>query len=337
MARPFALLRAGFPYVKTLGMRRVTDGPVDVAVGTEGHIYVLCRRGGATPISKLTWDDESLGSIGTGGEPGAGFTWPVAIVLDREDNLYVSDEATHRITAISKDGEFIGKWGEYGEGRGQLNRPSAIAFDPEENVYVSDTLNHRVQRFTKDGKFLAAWGSYGSGEGEFNMPWGVDVDELGDVYVVDWRNDRVQKLDSEGRFIFEFGRSGSVDAEFNRPAGIAVDRDGDIYVADLGNNRIQMFNSEGVYVQKFVGDGTLSKSATQYVLANAKALRLRYMANTEPEKLLQGPMSVTVDGDGRMFVPDNGHSRVQVYQKEAVPLEERQISPPPRVPTLDTT
>ena len=124
--------------------------------------------------------------------------------------------------------------------------------------------------------------------------------------------------------------------QFTWPCGIDVDNDGDIYVADLGNNRIQMFNSEGIYVQSFVGDGTLSKSAIQYVMANAKALRLRYMSNTEPEKLLLGTMAVTVDDNGRMFVPDNGHSRVQVYQKEAIPLEEHQVTPPPRVPTLDT-
>ena len=43
MAMPYALLRAGFPYVKTLGMRRVTDAPVGVAVGSDDKVYVLCR------------------------------------------------------------------------------------------------------------------------------------------------------------------------------------------------------------------------------------------------------------------------------------------------------
>ena len=33
MPRPYGLLRAGFPFLKTLGMRRVTDSPMDVAVG----------------------------------------------------------------------------------------------------------------------------------------------------------------------------------------------------------------------------------------------------------------------------------------------------------------
>ena len=38
MGRPYGLLRAGFPYTKTLAMRRVTNFPVDLALGQEGRI-----------------------------------------------------------------------------------------------------------------------------------------------------------------------------------------------------------------------------------------------------------------------------------------------------------
>ena len=333
MAMPYALLRAGFPYVKTLGMRRVTDAPVDVAVGADDNVYVLCRLPGSSSIRKLTWDDDYLGPVGASE---ASFEWPVAIAMDADDNIYVSDEAAHRITAITTGGEFLGSWGEHGGGQGQLNGPSGIAFDLDGSLFVSDTLNHRVQRFTRDGVFLSTWGSFGDGEGQFNMPWGVAVDPVGDVYVVDWRNDRVQKFDPEGRFIHQFGSSGNGSGQFNRPAGIAVDGDGDVYVADLGNHRVQMFDRSGRFLQTFTGDGTLSKSARQYILANAKALRLRFESNLEPEKSLLGPTSLTVDQQGRMVIIDGSHSRVQVYQKDAIPLEETQIIPPPRVPTQDT-
>ena len=214
MARPYALLRAGFPYVKTIGMRRVTNTSVDVAIDRDEHVYVLGRGG---DIARLTLDDDDLRPIAGGGSDDGKFEWPVAMIIDRDENLTVSDEALHRITTVSKGGEFIGKWGEHGDGDGQLNRPSGIAFDPEENIYVVDTLNHRVQKFTKDGKFLLTWGTLGDADGQFNMPWGVAVDELSDVYVADWRNDRVQKFTAEGEFIFEFGTSGSGDGEFRRP------------------------------------------------------------------------------------------------------------------------
>ena len=334
MVRPYALLRAGFPYLKTIGMRRVTNQPVDVAIGGDGRIYVLLRAG---LIRSLTLDDGDLGTIGGGGTDDGKFTWPVSLIIDGEENLYVSDEALHRITKLSKDGEFLDKWGEQGDGDGQLNRPSGMAFDAEENIYVSDALNHRVQKFTKDGKFLMKWGEHGVGEGQLDMPWGITVDEMGDVYVVDWRNDRIQKFTADGEFIFALGRSGNGDGEFNRPTGIEVDRDGDIYVADCGNDRVQLFSAEGRYVEQFIGDASLSKSARAYLMTNPLPLRLREMAKLEPQKRLREPKSVRVDDEGRMYVADFRSFRVQVYQKDAIPLKADEIAPPLRSPRLQTT
>ena len=271
-------MRAGFPYLKTLGRIRLTDFPVDVAIGGKGCVYVLCRSVmvaiGNRVIRKLNLDDDDLGGIGSArspvldsagrdhGEPGGQFVWPAAILVDHEENLLVSDEELHRISVLSAEGELLDQWGEHGEGDGQLNRPSGIAFDADENVFVVDTLNHRVQRFTKNGQFLAKWGTYGSGDGELDMPWGITVDELDHVYVADWRNDRIQKFTADGELVSKFGRPGSGSGEFHRPTGVEVDGDGDIYVADAGNNRVQLFDPEGRYVQRFLGDATLSKSAS---------------------------------------------------------------------------
>ncbi|MXZ09069.1 MAG: 6-bladed beta-propeller, partial [Gemmatimonadetes bacterium] len=168
----------------------------------------------------------------------------------------------------------------------------------------------------------------------FNMPWGLTVDELGDVYVADWRNDRIQKFTADGEFIFAFGKSGSGNGELNRPTDVAVDEHGDIYVADSGNDRVQLFNSESRYVQKFLGDATLSTVAIEYMMTNAGPNRLRDMADLEPQKYFRRPGGVAVNGDGLMFVADNGSYRVQVYQKQAIPLTEEQFSAPRRSPTL---
>ena len=335
MGRPYGLLRAGFPFAKTLGMRRLTNYPIDVAVGKEGRLYILCRSEGAALVRKYTVDDEDLGTFGAYGEGDGQFTWPVTIIADSEENLYISDEYLHRISVFDKEGEFLGKWGEFGSEEGELNGPAGIAFDADENMYVVDSLNHRVQKFTKDGKFIMAWGSQGSGKGEFDMPWGITVDELGDVYVADWRNDRVQKFTAAGEFIFAFGQSGCGDGEFDRPTNVAVDTDGDIYVADWRNDRVQLFNSEPRFIQKFLGDATLSKAGIAYMLTNASPNRIRDMSNTEAQKYLRRPKSVVVNEEGMMFVPDNLSYRVQVYQKQAVRLTEEQFAPPRRVVTLN--
>ena len=64
MTRPYAMLRAGFPYLKTVGMRRLSvNFPVDVAVGRNDALYILCRNEEGVMVRMLTQDDEDLGSL----------------------------------------------------------------------------------------------------------------------------------------------------------------------------------------------------------------------------------------------------------------------------------
>ena len=134
MGRPYALLRVGFSYDKTLGMRRLTNTPVDLAVDSSGDLFILCR-GGISFIRRLSQDDEDLGAINlaAGGAAQIGgthsvnakFVWPASMVMDGEENLWISDEGTNQITIIDKQGEILGQWGEPGSGEGQFDRQSA--------------------------------------------------------------------------------------------------------------------------------------------------------------------------------------------------------------------
>jgi DNA-binding beta-propeller fold protein YncE len=331
MTKAFALLRAGYPYLTTYGMRRVTTFASDIAFGDEGRMYVVSRGEYGPNIRKLNHDDEDLGTID------GPFTWPACIARDRAENLYISDEGAHTVSVFTRQGELLRKFGEYGAGPGQLNRPSGLAFDADDNLYVSDTQNHRIQKFTAEGQFVAEWGSHGSQPGELDMPWGITVDDEGDVYVADWRNDRVQKFDAEGHFIMLLGRSVAANGAFNRPSGVAVDEHGDIIVADRGNNRVQLFDHRGRYVEKFIGDATISRMGRAYILANLKTLRLREMTELEPQKLFRAPTSVRLGPNGDLYVCDQASHRVQVYRKEAYVLAEDQILPEMKAPTLMTT
>jgi len=333
-AFPYALLRAGFPYYTTLGMRRVTTAATDVAVGASGQIYALCREDGAGgSIRRTSWDDDDRGTISGAGSSDGKLTWPVQLLLDRDEILYVSDEGSNRITSYHPDGTYLGAWGEQGTEPGKLDRPSGIAFDPDENLYVVDTQNHRIQKFTKDGQFISAFGERGSGPGQFEMPWGIAVDPFGDVYVGDWGNDRIQKLTADGKPLFSKGTTGSGDGQLKGPAGVTVDEHGDIYVADRGNHRICLFDKTGRYVENFIGDATISQSGRKYILSNPKVLRGREMTTLEIQKRFRGPASVRVYGD-LMYVPDFGSHRIQVYKKEAYALTEADIWPEQNHPFL---
>ena len=342
MARPYGLLRAGFPYFRTLGMRRITNFPIDVAFGKDDAVYILLRSEGASLIRVWSLDDAEqlsgdLVQIGGYGRADGQFEWPVQVITDDEGDLFVSDEAVHRITRFHPDGEFVSKFGDEGDGPGELSGPAGIAFDPEGNLVVVDSRNHRVQRFTVDGEFLGGFGSQGSEPGQFELPMGVHVDELGDVYVADWGNQRVQKLNSSGEPLMVIGQEGSDDGEFNRPTGVAVDAHGDIFVCDWGNNRVQLFNQEGRYIWKFLGDASLSRVSRTYMMTNAMPNRLREMGKLEQEKYLRRPRSVRVDSEFRLYIPDYESYRVQIYVKDAIPLDEDTMAAPIRNPTLATT
>ena len=329
-------------YVKTIGI--VNNGsngrgfanPYDVAVTRDERIFVLNRcdpaRAAAIRVGICNLDEDYLGEFGYGYGSGDGqFVWPVAMAFDGQERLYVTDERNHRITVFDSSGTFLSKWGEFGHEEGELNGPAGITIDAEDNVYVVDQHNNRVQKFTLDGRYLLQWGEEGSGEGQFNLPWGAAVDGQGDVYVADWRNDRIQKFASDGRFLASFGESGEADGQFHRPSGVAVDAGGYIYVADWGNERVQVLDSDGNFRLKLRGQATVSKWAEEYFASNPEEKRERdrsnlipplpghlntpYHISSQSEPYFWGPVSVTLDREGRLYVTETNRHRLQVYQK----------------------
>ena len=342
MTRPWGLLRAGYPYLRTLGMRRITNFPADIAFSKNGDALILMRSEGGSSVRIWPVDDADTLSADLKGFGGYGvgdgqFVWPVQIITDQDGRIYISDEATHKISQFNPDGEFVSRWGTYGAADGEFDAPNGIAFDPDGNMVVVDSKNHRIQRYTKGGEYLGGFGEHGSAPGQLELPWGVHVDELGDIYVSDWGNNRFQIFSADGELKQTVGEAGSGPGQFNRPTGIAVDAHGDIYVADWGNDRVLMFNPDGDYIWSFSGDATLSRVARNYMLTNAVPNRLREMGDLEQEKRLRRPRSVRIDADFRLFIPDYESYRVQIYQKEAIELDRTQYAAPLRNVTLEVT
>ena len=310
--------------------------PVDLAVGPDGMLYVL-NRGRLSLMQRvtvMTKSEEPQRDFARSGTGDGQMMWPSSIALDRDENVYISDEALQRISIFNKKGDFIDKWGTQGAGDGEFDHPAGIAFDNDDNLLVSDGLNNRVQRYTREGRFLDSWGSKGTADGEFDMPWGIAVDLAGDVYVSDWRNDRIQKFDAGGSHLASWGASGQGDGEFSRPAGVAVDDEGNVYVADWDNDRVQVLGPDGSFVAKLRGESTLSKWAEDYVRYWENYTEQRAAADLEPEldllsydatfredsarieKLLWGPTSVKLDNEGNIYIVDSCRYRIQVYHRE---------------------
>ena len=293
--------------------------PQDFALGNADTLYVLNRGVDEITmrISKCTLNHEFIADIGRAGTGDGQFVWPTSLDLDREENIYVSDENLNRITVMDKDGQFLTKWGAPGSGDGELNRPSGIAFDSADNLYVVDSLNNRVQQFTKDGQFLGGWGSAGSGPGQFNQPWGICLDQQGNVYVADWKNDRVQKFSAEGEFLGQFGETPGGVGGLRRPTGVAVDSDGDVYVADWGNHEVKIYEPDGKFIASLVGDAEQPSPWVQdYINANPDVAKARRRTNMEVEWRFRRPIAVNLDAQDRLFVAEAVRHRIQIYTKE---------------------
>ena len=329
-------------YVKTIGI--VNNGlngrgfanPYDLAVSRDGRIFVLNRcdpaRSEAIRIGVCNLDEDYLYEFGDGA--GAGntqFRWPVCMDFDTQERLYVTDELNQRVTAFNLDGQFLHKWGAPGRGDGEFNGPAGIAAGPDDSVYVVDQHNARVQKFASNGAYLGQWGSHGSAPGQFNLPWGAATDGTGNVYIADWRNDRVQKFSADGEFITAFGSSGDGVGQFQRPTSVAVDGDGFIYVADWGNERVQVLDHDGRFQLLLRGEATVSKWAEEYFAANPEEkverdrselipqlpphLNTPYHISSQTEPYFWGPVAVSLDSDGRLYVVETNRHRFQVYQK----------------------
>ena len=332
--------RGGFlRYSQTIGVAAMDARgfyyPVDVAVRSDGRLFVLGRAHDGDPrgVQVLMCDlaSEFYGIFGSVGEGDGQFIWPTAITVDSTGQIYVSDEYTHRISVFDSSGGYLTKWGVPGEGEGELDGPSGMAFDAEGNLYVADHQNNRIQQFTSDGRYLSGFGSQGAGEGQFNLPWGMTVGPKGELYVADWRNDRVQRFSPDGVYLATYGGPGSGDGEFHRPSSVAVDDEGFIYVADWGNERVQVLDAKGAFVTKLRGQATVSKWAQEFLNANAEEAEARAESDLEPdleflegdpheesyhtEKYFWSPVSVKLDGAGRLYVTDRNRHRLQVYER----------------------
>ncbi len=300
--------------------------PSALAIGQDGAVYVTSRsheNNFSTRVSKVAIgtpeDEELICEFAHWGERDGQTIWPTSVALDRDENVFVSDEWLNRISIFDKAGKFLANWGTSGVGDGELYHPSGMAFDREENLYIVDSGNNRVQKFTKEGTFLDKFGERGSGESQFNLPWGITIDNQDDVYVADWKNHRVQKFSPDGTFLATFGTSGAGIGELNHPTDVAVDSDGDVYVADWANHRVQIFAADGDAITSLIGDAQeLSKWGRTAVESNPDMVKARRRVKSlEPEWRFYFPTAVAFDdAASRIVVADTQRARLQIYIKD---------------------
>lgn len=125
-------------------------------------------------------------------------------------------------------------------------------------------------------------GGQGKDPGQFENPRGIAADAAGNLYVADVGNSRIQKFSPEGAFLNTFGKSGAGEGELREPNGITVDSAGNIYVIDALNQRLIKFKADGSFEKQWSG----------------------------PPPGFYGPRDVAVGPNNRLYILDQGRSRV---------------------------
>jgi hypothetical protein len=170
----FKLSRDG-KVLLTLGTKGVAgetaatfDGPCDVAIGTNGDIFVADGHRN-NRVVKFTRDGTFVKAWGRKGQGRGEFQTPHAIAIDSRGRLLVADRGNQRIQIFDQDGKFLDEWKQFG-------RPSGILITADDTMYVADVQDKRgiVVGSAKDGTVR--------GVIEGTLPESIAVDRSGAVY-----------------------------------------------------------------------------------------------------------------------------------------------------------
>ena len=303
--------------------------PYGVAVDANGNVYIAdfvnhqIRKVNISGVITTFAGTPALGFSGDGGAAtSAQLNYPIGVAADGAGNIYIADNANHRIRKVNNAGIIstfagTGVSGFSGDGSAanlaQIDGPMGVATDPAGNVYIVDAGNDRIRKVNISGVIstIAGTGVGGfSGDGaaanlaQINNPSGVVVDAIGNIYISDMTNHRIRKINTSG-IISTYAGTGTLgfsgdggaatSAQINYPRAISVDISGNVHVADASNHRIRKINNAGV-ISTIVGTGTLGYSGDGGLASSAQ---------------INYPRGIAFDGTGNEYIADADNNRIR--------------------------
>jgi hypothetical protein len=186
--------------------------PTDVAWDSQGNIYIT----DGYVNSRVAKFDRNGNWVASWGEPGTGpgqFRLPHAIVIDKDDNLYVGDRTNQRVQIFTTEGKYVREWKitvppDYttravngptpkpGDMNG-VGAPNSLCITPPPNQVLflgESTWPGRIFKVTLDGNVLGVIGRSGRNLKEFSGAHALACPSDHEIYVAETSNWRVQKL-----------------------------------------------------------------------------------------------------------------------------------------------
>jgi DNA-binding beta-propeller fold protein YncE len=187
--------------------------PTDVAWDSQGNIYITDGYINSR-VAKYDKNGEWVKSWGEKGTGPGQFRLPHAIVVDRNDNIYVGDRSNRRIQVFDTEGRFLRMFtidvppapGTHavvgptptGERLARvIGAPNSICITPgpHQVLFVGETtFPGRIFKVSLDGKVLGVIGRSGRQLKEFSGAHQLACPSENEVYAAETANWRVQKL-----------------------------------------------------------------------------------------------------------------------------------------------
>lgn len=177
------------------------------------RIYKIDPRGNTT-IFAGTGDADYYGDGGPAKK--MAFHDPVAVAVDNDGNIYLSDATNNRIRKIDGKGiasTYAGNGDMKDSGDGGPAKDAGIrgmddiAISPSGEMYIASAFSHSIRKIGTDGKIVKVAGRgtegyFGDGgpadQAMFKTPYGIAFDSKGNVYIADMGNNRIRKIDPNG-------------------------------------------------------------------------------------------------------------------------------------------
>ncbi len=157
---------------------------------------------------------------------------PAGMVIDSEDNIYLSDNASPRIYKYNLDGEKILEFG----GRDKIRKAGRIFIDKDDNLYLLDiAVPYYVKVFSTDGKFLRKF------ELKIKKLIGLEclaITHDGNIYINDMNESKIVVFSPKGKLLGKFDTDIDFKYKIGMPGAFSGGLDNYLYV---GSHSVAIF------------------------------------------------------------------------------------------------